>query len=99
MVADKGRKAAIGAPPLLDTCLETLADNIQKVDSLVGIPEELAVVLFERILRKSKLNPRVVQLFQETGHEVLDQLMSALNIQPLPAVLPTSCTTSRLNWM
>ena len=50
-----------GSPPasLLDTCLGALADNIERVEHLSGISEELALALFDDVLRLGKLSPKV----------------------------------------
>lgn len=44
---------------LLDTCLGALADNIERVEHLSGISEELALALFDDVLRLGKLSPKV----------------------------------------
>lgn len=54
-------RACQGTAPasLLDTCLSALAANIERVENLSGISEELALTLFDDVLRLGKLNPKV----------------------------------------
>lgn len=66
-----------------------------RVTSLDGLPEELVCILFEEVLLKGKLSPRVLQLFRDTEHDLLLARISALNIQPLP-VMPYS---NRSKWL
>ncbi|KAK9836000.1 hypothetical protein WJX81_005180 [Elliptochloris bilobata] len=73
---------------LLQISLESLASNISRVTTLHGLPEELLVELFEAVLSKGKLQPRVLSLFEETGQDLLLARISTLNLQPLPVVLP-----------
>ena len=63
--------------------------------SLVGLPEELVVVLFDSVLAKGKLTPRVLELFKETEHERVLEQMKALRLQSLPVILPTT----RNSWL
>lgn len=88
-----------GPRPLLEISLECLACHIERVHTLLGISEELAVALFGIIVRKAKLTPHVLRLFQATQHEAVDSLIAALNIQLPPPVLPTSCTSTRPGWL
>jgi hypothetical protein len=44
---------------LLDACIDALASGIEHVERLTGISEELALALFDEVIRRGKLNPRV----------------------------------------
>jgi hypothetical protein len=44
---------------LLQLSLEALAANIKRLRSLQGIPEELAIELFDLVLRQGTLTPEV----------------------------------------
>ena len=58
--------------------------------TLDGLPEELALLLFERVLALGLLTPKVLQLFEDTGHSEVELRIASLHIQDLPAVLPTT---------
>ena len=47
-----------GPASLLDTCLHALAAGIDRVDHLRGISEELALQLFDEVIRRGKLSPK-----------------------------------------
>lgn len=85
-----------GAPSLADISLEALACSIQGQRSLIGphgelLPEELCCCLFQRVIELGKLNPRVLQLFEETEHEALLEAIQGLGIRRwTPPLLPTS---------
>ena len=53
--------------------------------SLSGLPEELVVELFEKVLQRGALTPKVLAMFQQTEHEILQRRIQKLNIQHLPA--------------
>ena len=63
---------------------------MRRYTSFEGLPEELAISIFEAVLSKGKLTPRLLELFWQTGHESLLQRVQALKIQWVPPVLPTS---------
>ena len=54
--------ASRGTQPstLLDACIDALAGGIEHVERLTGISEELALALFDEVIRRGKLNPRVL---------------------------------------
>jgi hypothetical protein len=56
--------------------------------TLDGLPEELVVELFERVLRLGFLTPKVLAMFEGTGHEEVCRRIQGLNIQQLPHILP-----------
>ena len=60
----------------------------RRLTSLEGLPEELTFAIFEAILAKGKLTPRLVELFWKTDHETIRQRVTALRIQWVPPVLP-----------
>ena len=47
---------------LLEACIDALAGGIEHVERLTGISEELALALFDEVIRRGKLNPRVRRL-------------------------------------
>ena len=61
--------------------------------TLEGLPEELSIALFEAVLAKGKLTPRVLELFQSLQHDLVLEQIRALKLQPLPPVLPTTRNT------
>ena len=63
-----------GGTTLVDTCLETVARNLNRVESLVGLPEELCLVLLHRTLELGALTPRVLQVGATTFRMRLKQL-------------------------
>eukprot|EP00877_Chromochloris_zofingiensis_P006367 jgi/Chrzof1/1984/Cz10g28250.t1 len=83
-----GSSSSCPVPSLLSITQEAIACNIESFDSLFQLPEELALSIFERVLEKGKLTPRVLQTFRATQHEwVLDRIQ-ALNIQDVPPLIP-----------
>ena len=46
--------------------------------------------IFDEVLRRGKLSPKVLDLFYQTEHEAILQRISKLNIQNLPPILPTT---------
>lgn len=66
---------------LVDIALETLARNADRIlISLQGVPEELVIRLFESIVQKGKLTPRILEIMERTEHEDLVDLIQSLNI-------------------
>ena len=52
--------SGVSAPAtLLDACLDALGAHIERVEHLSGISEELALALFDDVLRRGKLSPKV----------------------------------------
>ena len=61
-----------------------------RLTSLEGLPEELTFAIFEAVLSKGKLTPRLLELFLQTEHESVLQRVKALQIEWVPPVLPTT---------
>ncbi|GAQ78055.1 hypothetical protein KFL_000070250 [Klebsormidium nitens] len=83
-----------GPSSLFNQSLDVLVKNIDKVVSLEALPEEVLVLLFQRILQAGKLNEKVLELFlreSDKHRELIDSLQS-LHIQRPPAILPTRCS-------
>ncbi len=78
----------VGPQLLQDICLQRLADHISEATSLAGLSEELVCVLFELVIYKRKLTPEVLQLFEDTEHDLLLAKIKGLNLQTLPPRLP-----------
>ncbi len=70
---------------LRNICLSQIAESIDRVVSLEGIPEDIVLELFALILEKGKLSPRSVSLFNECGHEVVTRV---LRVSSEPAEAP-----------
>ena len=87
-----------GPEPLLDICVASLSSNLQHVHSLIGISEELAIVLFQDVLSKARLTPHALRLFEQVQHDSLTTLISKLGITTPPPVLPTSCAGKGRKW-
>lgn len=66
---------------------------LHRIHSLDGLPEELCTALFEAVLLKGKLTPRVLELFTRTEHDQVLEHIRALKLQTLPPVLPTTRNT------
>lgn len=77
-------------PSLLNLSLETIAVEIEHVESLVGVPEELVLAIFSRVLQLGKLNPKVLRLFKATDHDQLHALLQGMNIRDPPPLVPSS---------
>jgi len=56
--------------------------------TLDGLPEELVIDLFERVMRLGYLTPKVLAMFERTEHEEVQWRIQGLNIQQLPHILP-----------
>lgn len=61
-----------------------------RIVSLKDLPEELVFAIFEAVLSKGKLTPRLLELFWQTEHELVLQRVKHLKIQWVPPVLPTT---------
>jgi hypothetical protein len=61
-----------------------------RLTSLEGLPEELTFAIFEAVLSKGRLTPRLLELFLQTEHESVLQRIKALQIEWVPPVLPTT---------
>lgn len=70
--------------------VQCLSAHIDRATSLLGLEEQIAIEIFDEVLRRGKLSPRVLDLFRATEHEAVLQRISALNIQQLPPILPTT---------
>lgn len=64
-----------------------------RVSSLEGLPEELVCKVFEEVLARGKLTPRVLELFKQTEHDLVLGQVQALKVQSLPPVLPITRNT------
>lgn len=60
---------------------------VSRITSLGGLPEELVCAIFERVLARAKLNPRVLQVFVNTQHELLLDRIRALRVRDTPAII------------
>lgn len=63
---------------LLQLSLEALAANIKRISSLQGIPEDLAIALFDTVLRQGALTPEVTERNQHTRAAVSSVALSIL---------------------
>lgn len=72
------------------SCILIAATALSRATSLLGLEEQIAIEIFDEVLRRGKLSPRVLDLFRATEHEAVLQRISALNIQQLPPILPTT---------
>lgn len=75
-------------PTLVDTLLEAIADNISTYRSLAPLPGELCALLFERILARGRLTPRILELFKSTADPLLLERIDGLHIRELPPLIP-----------
>mmetsp|Transcript_31894 Transcript_31894/g.81660 ORF Transcript_31894/g.81660 Transcript_31894/m.81660 type:complete len:92 (-) Transcript_31894:1197-1472(-) len=69
---------------LAEICLEACSQHVDGIVSLQGVPEDLCCLVFQRVLQLGKLNPKVLVMFQETDHELLQHQIDSLNLQELP---------------
>ena len=69
-------------PTLFDLSLECVASRADKLSlhDVSVLPEEVASNLFDRIMAKGKLTPRVVQLFEDAEQEAVIERISAIGI-------------------
>ena len=73
------------------------AVDVCRVPSLQGLPEELVCEVFEEVLLYGRLTPRVLEVFERTGHSRVLKRIEGLHIQQLPPVLPIT-TKKWLGW-
>lgn len=66
---------------LRELCLECLASNTSFLVSLGHVPEECIVPLFERILQKGKLTPRVLEVFERAESDAVKGRIAQLHIK------------------
>ena len=83
-----------GPPRLEELSLTAIATNIDLFSSLdfAGLPHFIVGLIFVRVVERSLLTPRSVELFLGTGHPDVKQELKAL-IRPLPA--PDYSTTHK----
>lgn len=83
-----------GAPSLEELCLSYLASNAQLLTrtSLVGVPEELCVALFNLVVARGKLTPKVLAAFTaDAEHAQLADRIARLGISSwTPPLVPDS---------
>jgi hypothetical protein len=82
-----------GAPSLEDLCLSCLAANAQLLTrtSLVGVPEELVVALFNLVVARGKLTPKALAAFTAAEHaQVLDRIAHLGISSWTPPLVPDS---------
>ena len=84
----------IGPERLEELALSAVVTNIDHFSSLdfAGLPQFIVGLIFVRVVERSLLTPRSVELFRENGHPDIKQALVAL-IRPLPA--PDYSTTHR----
>ncbi|KAL4518495.1 hypothetical protein Ndes2526B_g01099 [Nannochloris sp. 'desiccata'] len=69
-------------PALVSLSLECLASNPNYLDmpSVGALPEELAIALFDRIVAKGKLTPRLLNYFEKAEQEAVLERVKQLGI-------------------
>ena len=79
-----------GPPSLEALALDALATHIAAAPSLGGLSEPLAIALFDRVLARGRLTPRVLAAFLATGHTGVRDRAAAVVVDPLsgPPVVP-----------
>eukprot|EP00887_Chlorella_sp_A99_P007501 scaffold2.g7501.t1 len=65
---------------LLSAASRALVQNIDRVESLEGIPQEVVCSLFEAVIAQGRLTPQVLALFQRTEHELLVARVKELGV-------------------
>lgn len=68
-------------PSLRELCLDCLASDTSLLVSLIQVPEECIVSLFERILQKGKLTPRLLEVFERAESDAIDARIVQLHIK------------------
>ncbi|WIA36651.1 hypothetical protein OEZ86_007935 [Tetradesmus obliquus] len=75
---------------LVEHCLATLADHIDRVPDLSGVPEHLIAALFALVLERGRLTPRVLAVFQALAAEVLSASGHSIASSSMLATFPSS---------
>lgn len=60
-------------PSLYQLCVQQVVANIERVESLCGLPEESCLECLLGVLQRGALNVSVVKLFTATGHDLVLQ--------------------------
>ncbi|KAG8470013.1 hypothetical protein KFE25_006468 [Diacronema lutheri] len=73
-------------PKLVDLCLDRMASRLESVVDLRPVKEQsLCMALLHRIISNGKLDFRLARVFQQCGHEEIEQaLMTADLLDALP---------------
>ncbi|KAG2491723.1 hypothetical protein HYH03_009886 [Edaphochlamys debaryana] len=77
----------VAVPSLLEASCEVIVHNITKYTTLEGLPEDLLVYLFQRVLQEGKLSPRVLKLFKAAEYPSLHEQIRALGLRDPPPVV------------
>ena len=59
-------------------------------NSVDGLPEELVLELWDRVLSLGQLTPKVLEMFERAGHTDVNKRIEDMNLQEVPAILPTT---------
>ncbi|KAK3256301.1 hypothetical protein CYMTET_34555 [Cymbomonas tetramitiformis] len=77
-------------PSLLELSFITIANNVHRYSSFIGLPEEIVLLLFEKTLQDSKLTEELLEVFVDTQHESLIERIRCLKIRSIPPIIKTS---------
>lgn len=83
---------------LVEHCLATLADHIDRVPDLSGVPEHLIAALFALVLERGRLTPRVLAVFQACDCETVLQAIQALDIRDRVPPVVADTPNNWLGW-
>jgi len=72
-----------------------MASHIDSYASIACMPEDLTLLLFNMVLENGRLNPKVLKVFKQSGHELVDKRIKELNIKEPPPLL----VESRNRWL
>lgn len=79
-----------GMDTLRELALTTLAENAKHVQGLEGVPEDLVLELFRKIIEMGRLDEDVLEIFLRTGYDSVKIIVKRLEIVPLPPRIPVS---------
>ncbi len=81
-MASRSSQQTVEIPQLVSLCLECLASNPNLLDmaAIRQLPSECAIALFDKIVAKGKLTPRLLGSFQKAEQEVVLERVKQLGI-------------------
>eukprot|EP00884_Botryococcus_braunii_P014900 jgi/Botrbrau1/23410/Bobra.0051s0054.1 len=75
-------------PRLEDICIDYIAANIQQIPSLDGLPDIIVVAILEEVLRRGKLDERILDMVLAPGYELVNMCVKRWGIKRPPFVPP-----------
>mmetsp|Transcript_18086 Transcript_18086/g.30977 ORF Transcript_18086/g.30977 Transcript_18086/m.30977 type:complete len:99 (-) Transcript_18086:559-855(-) len=78
-----------GPPQLVQICIETLSlhmDVAVEEGQVAGLPEDIALTLFQMVLKRGKLTPAILKHFKDSDHSSLLELIQSMDLRDPPPI-------------